>query len=265
MKLEIKTLLKEARCVQKSRKHSTKRCPDQFVGILKYNSQKNFEWIKKVMTKNQIGCERINITKEYEQENDKAIVMVLESPHLDEYNNKLPKGPAFGVTGKNINKWFENILNDALENEVFESSLLNLNCNYDFIIVNAVQYQTSLGVDTKIYRDACFLWFWEKEKVRNEFKNRIKILIKKYGKDNIILVNCCTKGYHIDLVTGVSGKIDADYLDELDCRLNSVGETTLKRYVSDEITQFELIQYYATHPASWYSKNNRKWGIRRNM
>lgn len=71
-----------------------------------------------------------------------CIVIIMESPHKDEYSSDglfTPIGPAQGTTGYNINLLFE---------EIFRTQILpnfkKLNDHFDVILCNPVQFQTSL-------------------------------------------------------------------------------------------------------------------------
>ena len=103
--------------------------------------------------------------------------------------NKIPIGPAYGKTGENINNYFIDILNDGIQNGIINLANSSEDKIYDFILINAIQYQTSLGVDTLIYRDAMFLRCWEHDRIKKNFLNRLGRVIEKYGQENIILIN----------------------------------------------------------------------------
>jgi len=69
---------------------------------------------------------------------NKSVVLVIESPHKDEYNkNYSPIAPAQGATGLKIEKYFCGIINKYKKIKLPTG-------NYDFIISNPVQFQTSL-------------------------------------------------------------------------------------------------------------------------
>jgi len=48
--------------------------------------------------------------------NLKILLIVLESPHNDEFKNGTALGPAMGKTGKNLSTHFIPLLNNALKN-----------------------------------------------------------------------------------------------------------------------------------------------------
>lgn len=101
------------------------------------------------------------------------IVLVMESPHINEFQGKL--GPAKGQTGIHIRKYIEDIVR-----------ALNIPLP-ELILVNAIQYQCSLGVATKKHRNKVFRRFW-KEGGRKDFERRMQ---QVYHPGDMLL-NCCT-------------------------------------------------------------------------
>jgi hypothetical protein len=70
--------------------------------------------------------------------NGRKIVLVIESPHKDEYDeNFTPIAPAQGATGKNIDTFICNVIDQHNKLSLSEGQ-------YDLIICNPVQFQTSL-------------------------------------------------------------------------------------------------------------------------
>lgn len=253
----IENILSQAQQTQKSRNHSVKLCPDQLIGKIEYDPcSRKVTMVGKVTTKDFAGSKRESIAELILSHSSAAMVLILESPHIDEYDDKKsPRGPAYGKTGENINRWLADILNEAiLKNVLMLSSGLT---QYDLIAINAVQYQTSLGVDPLIYRDAMFLRCWELEKTRRKFKDRVNNVLDIYGQQNIIFINGCTKGKHLDLITFHKGEITKKYLSELGCNIQYKGRLTLQRLVSKELLEIGIAQYYVPHPASWRKQENR--------
>lgn len=143
-----------------SRLIEVRSCPDQYMGSL---SQ---------ILGSQTFPERVLATM---RPNSPCIIMVLESPHVDEFIGDL--GPAKGFTGEMIRMH----LRTALPIE-------NLSA-YGLIVMNAIQYQCSLGVNTDLYRDRVFRSAWETGG-RESLGDRVEQLYR-YGD---IIMNCCTKG-----------------------------------------------------------------------
>jgi hypothetical protein len=72
-----------------------------------------------------------------------AVVIIIESPHKEEYSYKgdlAPIAPAQGKTGEKINDLFEELFNKQIANELAEYAIEEFNV----IICNPVQFQTSL-------------------------------------------------------------------------------------------------------------------------
>ncbi len=180
-------------------------CPDQYVG--------------------QISQFGINLTDfpvrdipEKRPNDHKCLIMVLESPHVAEFS-KVPC-PANGKTGKNIRKWMCDV-----------KGLSSYKENYGLVIINAIQYQCSLGVTPGCFRDDVFETVW-KDFGETDFVTRLKTVYR----DGDVILNCCTKG---------KGN-------------NKNGE--LRRMVQQAIRSAEIdtVLLRRTHPASWHSVQNRE-------
>lgn len=179
-------------------------CSDQYVGMIKdfcFNSD-DFPLRKNISER---------------PEDVSCIIIILESPHVDEFKGEA--APAKGLTGKNIRKY------------ILEVFGLKKDTEKGLIIINAVQYQCSLGLPTQYLRDKVFQTVWSSGG-KEKFKQRLK---SAYREDDDIF-NCCTKGY----LSGVE----------------------LRKLVQQEIPSDIESKFRRTHPASWHSFKNRKfeWG-----
>ncbi|WP_026395904.1 hypothetical protein [Acetobacterium malicum] len=85
-------------------------------------------------------------------ENEKTIVVILESPHKDEFLDNGESFPANGTTGNKLQEHFLGLIQTAINN--LEDG------EYKVILMNAIQYQCSLGVETNYYRDENFKNIW---------------------------------------------------------------------------------------------------------
>ncbi|QAS59587.1 hypothetical protein [Clostridium septicum] len=169
---------------------SERLCEDELIGTLifedntyKFDIHKNY------------NSKIIRNREEYESEYKgdyikyKNLAIILESPHIDEFNviNENKKSvwgrPANGKTGKKFREEFENIINSQYSSKLNE-------CNYFIYLVNSIQYQCSLGVTTKEFRDYVWLTLWQNEEIREDFINRLKII------NPSVILNCCTNGSH---------------------------------------------------------------------
>lgn len=155
---------------------------DNKVGILTIKNNKIIHidlWVNKKERESK-GIATLEISSSTKQ----SVVLILESPHTDEYKSgTLPPSPALGKTGDNIQSFFKQKL---------QATSINLaDGAYDIILCNAIQYQTSLGCKTTIFRDRIWIYLWANGE-RDEFVRRLK----HYNPSMII--NSCTKGSHTE-------------------------------------------------------------------
>jgi len=173
-------------------------CPDQFFGTLSLINGV-YKW-HKFSQNNGVSsitqAEYINYKRKLgiscaiwkgKKINRKKIVIVLESPHISEFDLQgNPLGPAHGTTGRLFDNNFAKLINKSLVMRSLK------NKTYDVIIMNAVQYQCSLGKPLKISKNKLnrdknwILCFFGKG---NDLIQRIKAI-----KPDVV-INLCTKGF----------------------------------------------------------------------
>lgn len=177
-------------------------CPDQYVGLVRN------------LTHSDDFRQRLTVNRR--RTGGAAIILVTESPHVREYLGD--PGPARGKTGQNIRSHLRSVL-----------STYKLN-SYDLILINAIQYQCSLGLPTRIFRDQVFRQVWSSFG-RADFVNRLT-KIYRYGD---LLVNACTKGNTKDKAP------------------------ELRRLVEDAIRSVRLTgsDEKVYHPSSWHFAQRR--------
>ncbi|MDY4818931.1 MAG: hypothetical protein SO206_01535 [Bacilli bacterium] len=169
-------------------------CPDEVVAILEITKEKC------VFTDDFFGA---NNRKDTSYKNElPTIVLLLESPHIREYNSIKPH-PAMGKTGENIKKYFLNNLFKAVyisdlnqEGAYLQASSKIAFQKYRLILSNLVPYQCSLGISL------------EETKNKEGKDDLLKKCIDE-GKDEIIqqianlnptiIINCCTKDIKNDI------------------------------------------------------------------
>lgn len=144
-----------------------RECPDRFVGrILELAALRDWTSMAKQppMRRTDVPC----------------IVLVLESPHIDEYGTKQPytPWPANGATGRHIRKRAGLLVPPDWNS--FESQLH---------LINAIPYQCSLGQATRLYRSKVFREAWASG-AREYFQERLQQI---YCKGDLV-VNACTVG-----------------------------------------------------------------------
>ena len=160
------------------------KCEDQYVGN----------------TLDIVKCKKIpdNFRQAVEERGaEKCLILILESPHVDEFRDANNPGPAKGVTGRNIARYFDRV----------EGLKLYSSKGYGLILMNAIQYQCSLGEPTDCFRDDIFHSVWNNGG-ESDFLERLQSAFRRGD----IIANCCTKGdkkpYLRDLVQKAITEID---------------------------------------------------------
>lgn len=116
----------------------------------------------------------------------KRIVLILESPHRDEFKEGKDGVPANGTTGINIETHFDLFINRIIE----KNSEIELDGDYEALIINSLEYQCSMGFSTGHFRTLSFIGIWFKGG-KERFEKRLKDLKLEAGD---IIVNACTIG-----------------------------------------------------------------------
>lgn len=187
-------------------------CPDMFVGLINLNHGKFYSILKPYRT-----LQKCDLP---------LIVMVLESPHKQEYSTKgFPIRPARGRTGENIKL---NLVNH-LKNKIPSGW-------YKILLVEAISYQCSNGKclnnngKNKKRRDNLFRIMWLCGGMRF-FEKRLLSYRPK------IIINSCTGGSD-------GMKSDAGALF-----LNSLVQKSINKICLDSQ------KFYSSHPSSKWFKN----------
>ena len=163
--------------------HKTSVCEDQHVGTVALNS--NFHSNGKNVNEFYLQRLSVNNKKNYTYQKrhnvnynnfsrhtaNKVMVVVLESPHIFEFINNI-NSPAWGTTGNKFNFQFIPLLNRYIN--LFQPFF---NSTFDVYLVNAIRYQTSLGLSPiiKSLRDTIFIHMW-KNGFDKDFQDRLAIL-----------------------------------------------------------------------------------------
>ncbi len=212
--------------------YSTAKCNDSIFGQIKYN---NGCWFWKSLNKKRhqlLRQSQQNVTfKNYNKtlSNNPIVILILESPHSDEFTNKKNPCAACGISGKSIANHLCDIFNNNAKyknNSNILKSYLN-NCKastLDIWVVNSVQYQCSLGITPVCNLIKESNWIDEWYSKRNNFLSRFAYL--QNGNQNYVIINLCTKGVFVPM----------------------------KEIVKDLLTTNNIIQNNyceGPHPASW--------------
>lgn len=158
----------------------------------------------------------------------KTIVIILESPHLDEYKDHSFINPALGKTGENLQNYFKKLIN-ALA--ISEHDLNN--GQYRIILMESIQYQCSLGIkplNQKI-RDLVFSEIWNLQNKNGEFPTKLDFISRLASYMPDVILNLCT--------------------------------TPSNNFVQKEIEQYLKIYpsvklYIGYHPSSWHRYDKEK-------
>lgn len=135
------------------------------------------------------------------QDFDGTVLLLLESPHKDEYDDNsvaCPIAPASGQTGTKMHNNLKSALNASCNGHL-RSVIGN---NYRIIIANPIQFQTSLWAihkgdlagDWRVLRNATWKTLWDVPEIRHEFCCRVR----SYNPQ--VALNCCTSQLR-DLIT----------------------------------------------------------------
>lgn len=137
----------------------------------------------------------------------KRLGLLLESPHKSEYQNGLPIRPANGVTGEKIEA--------LLANKMSESKLqkeLPKTYDYEVVLINAIQYQTSCYKLLKeewnaVNRDHVFRLMYNNFGLKADLMKRLQ----SYGLD--YLINCVTNNLKKEVQEDISKYFKATILE----------------------------------------------------
>ena len=162
-------------------------------------------------------CDFSECTRQQELQENGSIVLLLESPHMDEYKNgniAAPKRPACGETGRNIDQCLATVL---LHIQEIGTGLIEPGCHV--VISNPIQFQTSLYAihEKSIRSDSKWstlrnnvwrtLWNEEQEHIKQCFRTRLE------GYHPKMIINACTSDLKPRVRTFVGGWITESNLE----------------------------------------------------
>lgn len=131
---------------------STARCPDQIIGYVSYAEGAAPTvrlWLPKTQRKQHVAClEQFGAIRQ-------SLVLVIESPHKDEYGEPGFIAPALGKTGEYLQAHLPALLGLPAAQVTTGK--------YTIVLVNTVQRQCSLGEPPQKYRDALWRALWQQE------------------------------------------------------------------------------------------------------
>ena len=187
---------------------------------------------------------RLHQDKDVREECDlPKIILLLESPHRDEYCNNRPCAPAMGQTGRNLDRQTGDNCGSGLSCVLSQTQIRNSirDGSSRIIISNPIQFQASLhmilqGKMNRDVRNAVWnsLWQHQDRRIQNCFAARMEIY------DPYIIINACTKGYNRK----------GELLEEN--KLQKKVTAFLKTFLEESGICCEV--YEINHPSSWFSR-----------
>lgn len=207
-----------------------------------------------------------NKQKKCSNNENNNIIVVLESPHKDEFNvNGDGLLPLF--KDLNFNQYLGALINGSQNlNPSQPTPLLNTGTIYKVYLVNAIQLQCSLGIPTEYYRDLVFLFYWDR--LKSNFETRLK----SYINDNTIaVINLCTQGRHecfhyiynssTQKMEDIGSLCDNRFIQQVyDATSNcSSLQDLVQEYIEKVIVDMNMNIPYTTgtHPSIWHDAKKR--------
>ncbi len=166
--------------------------PDQYVGELIVTDQ-SIAFHKKQRSCIDYQDSYFSFT-EQQAYHEHHLLVILESPHRYEYDDQnKPIGLIMGKSGDNFFSLFASTLE--------KSDIKLVNRTYNVILANAVQYQTSCGLNplNRTIRDANWHDIFDRYGGKEDLKKRIFAIKPRFT------INLCTGGRHPD---GIREKIN---------------------------------------------------------
>jgi hypothetical protein len=252
---------------------------NEIANVTNDNLKKETEMLR--VNNNRVGLNKLkhvggmkNIHHLKEAQN--VIVILLESPHDKEFFlDKSAAGPAMdhgaNRTGGRINL---NLLTHL--DSMFSDSRNGFDAEdgtYTLVFMNAIEYQTSLGLKTGLFRDRLWLNSW-----RHGFANSFAKRLESY--DPVAIINLCTDGSHVIGDKKGETKITSSFLEEESYDINDDGSPKgfdpiykkssaypLKGFVQSEIdgvfgVDSDIFQLWGPHPSSKHFENLKNFKTR---
>lgn len=230
--------------IAKSIRKNYKKCPNQYVGTIKMVQE---------------YTENLNLKDEYREDindrkhNKKKIILILESPSDDEYEDDENPKPANGITGEKIKKYIKILVKYCIEllpeqkkgkyknfekmelylvNPVpypcdfwtkydtsYQHAINEIKSNIKLLPIKTSSTYSGLQNDIRKITDEIFKIFWDSQKFN--FKENFKNELREIYKNGDIIINCCT--------------------------------ANLKNSVQKEIEEIanNNAKFISTHPSSW--------------
>lgn len=193
-------------------------CLDSYIG----NYEKDNYYIPKYTLSNDRTLIFGKKIGEIDNEEVEHIVIILESPHIDEFFKK-PYLPAQGATGIFLKGYLSELLFQLALKDFLPAD------RYRIFLINSIQYQCSLGQPTEFFRDYVWEQMWANDEVREDFERRIEQVHPS------IIINLCT--------------------DSKEARRDKVQESIENAFKSQQKIKF----FMGNHPSSWGRNCNNRY------
>lgn len=202
----------------------TSPCPDQLVGYVtnrsyvSYQARTNIDYVLNSNNKHTVTNQLTN-----------PIVIILESPHIHEYDpiTNMAIGPAYGNTGKYFKLYFGQILSQTPT-----ITLPNTRC--DVILLNAVQYQCSLGLPL------------------NGTNNKVN----KNHRDNIFN-SILSNHQYCDLIERINAINPCVIMNLCTKSINNLQNLVEQLLINSTAISPNIPRYRGYHPYNWNISNRR--------
>lgn len=217
-------------------------CPDRYIGKISLGNAKHDEFSEFVVPGTKPN------------DSDRRLILVLESPHKDEYFGLKHPLPANGQTGRNIRSYLGDVLKscDVLKTQVDGKA-------FEVFVVNAVPYQCSQAEElTDISnRINCDLLFRKMFRSHGDLADRINTWVRPKHRIRVpdIVINCCTKGVGKRKLLEREPKVFDEIMDSIKAASkysylrDIVHEELRKTQEASKDYPYDL--YAASHPAAW--------------
>lgn len=177
-----------------NREYNLDSVEDESVGIIriKRTINRHSKWIE-----NRVDKYNRNNDLSLEGHKYKKIVLILESPHIKEFDEFYGNHPALGTTGNNIKDLLPDLLNryipttvDNNGNSLYDSKSDILDDDYEIVLVNPVQFQCSQGLTNSDFKYKVLNKCLGKNRKTDVFVSDFLLRISYLNPD--IIINCST-------------------------------------------------------------------------
>ena len=155
-------------------------CPDQMVGKIRcFKDKKRCDFT--IRESIEYGTPSLTPPAE------RVVLIILESPHIDEFDNGSPIGPACGCTGCRIRKYFSQIFG-----VVYDDCAL--------VLLNAFRFQCSLGLSDVNLKNRIIRACKKDTDFKDDLKRRINGVKERFSVQMFVNASGCVCEGFVDKV-----------------------------------------------------------------